>query len=174
MRKGNLMFIACLFLSCATFFPSAQPIFNRVAAGAVQTQSDNGPFSFGQGRFFIDGKAPRGFTEFEYLYLEGGSFKLSPDKKRMVADSHATLTGELYKGRRTFKLKRAAMEGDALTFESQAVNGVSFQFSGVVFNEAAEGDNDFVIGIKGRLSKLMNGKKVAEALVTFSYLEPED
>jgi hypothetical protein len=92
----------------------------------------------------------------------------------MVADSPKALKGELYKGRLTFKLKRVAMEGDALTFESQTIRGISFQFSGTVFNARPASDRDAEIGIKGRLSKLMNGKKVAEALVTFSYLEPED
>jgi hypothetical protein len=108
--------------------------FCRVIVEAARRQSDDGAFSFGEGRFFIDGKVPRGFTEFEYLYLEGGSFKLAPDKKRMIADSPTSLKGELYKGRSTFKLKRAAMEGDALTFETQAINGLTFQHSSAVLS----------------------------------------
>lgn len=149
-------------------------LIRRVIVEGTQRQSDNSDFSFGEGRFFIDGKAPKGFPEIEYLYLEGGSFKLAPDKKRMVADSPANLTGELQgKARRTFKLKKAAMESDAITFESQAIRGISFQFSGTVFNAATDNDEPASVGIKGRLSKFMNGKKVAEAQVTFSYLEPE-
>jgi hypothetical protein len=150
-------------------------LIRRVIVKGTQRQSDNSAFSFGEGRFFIDGTAPKGFPEIEYLYLEGGSFKLAPDKKRMVADSPANLTGELQgKARRTFKLKKAAMESDAITFESQAIRGISFQFSGTVFNAATNNDEPASVGIKGRLSKFMNGKKVAEAQVTFSYLEPED
>lgn len=151
----------------------AGPIY-RPMAETAQGQSNNATLSFGEGRFFIDGKAAKGFAEFEYLFLEGGSFRLSPDKKRMVADSPATLKGELYRGQRKFRLKKAVMEGEALTFESQAVRGVSFQFSGAVFNAADKDDSDIVIGMKGRLSKLLNGKKVAEAQVTFSYEEPTD
>jgi hypothetical protein len=147
----------------------------RIIVEGVQRQSDSSDFSFGEGRFFIDGKAPKGFPEIEYLYLEGGSFKLAPDKKRMIAGAPASLKGELQgKGRRTFKLKKAAMESDAIAFESQAVRGISFQFSGTVFNAATANDEPASIGIKGRLSKFMNGKKVAEAQVTFSYLEPGD
>ena len=169
-RKCILAIIVSMVFTIGAQVSGAGPV-RRAIVEAAQQQLDDRTFSFGEGRFFIDGKAPKGFTEFEYLYLEGGSFKLGPDKKRMIADSPASLKGELYKGRRKFKLKTAAMENDEITFESQVNGGVSFQFSGAVFNGAAE--DDFVV-IKGRLSKMLNGKKVAEAQVTFSYLEPTD
>jgi hypothetical protein len=162
-----------LVFTVGTQVSGAGPLCGALVA-AAQSQSEGETFSFGEGRFFIDGKAARAFTEFEFLYLEGGSLKLSPDKKRIVAVSAEGLKGELYKGRRTFKLKKAAMVGDALTFESQAISGTSFQFSGSVFNAATAEDNESIIGIKGRLSKFLNGKKVSEAQVTFSYLEPTD
>jgi hypothetical protein len=145
----------------------------KVVVEAIQAQSDNGTFGFGEGRFEVDGKVPKGFTEFQYLYLEGGSFKLAPDGKRMIADSPANLKGELY-GRLRFKMKKATLEGDTLTFETQVVRGISFQFSGTIFNATTEKDQPATIGIKGRLSKLISGKKVTEAQVTFDYLEPED
>jgi hypothetical protein len=173
-RRPVLAAIASLVFALGAQVPGAGPIRTVIVEG-IQRQSDNNDFSFGEGRFFIDGKAPKGFTEFEYLYLEGGSFKLAPDKKRMIADSPAVLKGELQgKRRRTFKLKTASMENDALNFESQPLGGISFQFSGTVFNAATEKDEPASVGIKGRLSKFINGKKVAEAQVTFSYLEPTD
>jgi hypothetical protein len=173
-RAHVLVVIVSLAFAVGTQVPGVVPIRRAIIEG-TQSQSDNNNFSFGEGRFFIDGKAPKGFPEIEYLYLEGGSFQIAPDKRRMITDSPASLTGELQgKGRRTFKLKKAAMESDAITFESQAVRGISFQFSGTVFNAATSSDEPASVGIKGRLSKFMNGKKVAEAQVTFSYLEPED
>jgi hypothetical protein len=173
-RTHVLVLIVSLAFAVGTQVPGVVPIRRAIVEG-TQSQSDNNNFSFGEGRFFIDGKAPKGFPEIEYLYLEGGSFQIAPDKRRMITDSPASLTGELQgKGRRTFKLKKAAMESDAITFESQAVRGISFQFSGTVFNAATSSDEPASVGIKGRLSKFMNGKKVAEAQVTFSYLEPED
>jgi len=146
-----------------------------VIVAGTRGQSDNSHFRFGDGRFTIDGKTPRDFREIEALYLEGGSFKLAPDKKRMIADKPASLKGELQgKGRLRFKLKQAAMESDKITFESVAVRGISFQFSGTVFNAATAKDDPASVGIKGLLSRFMNGKKVAEAKVTLSYLEPTD
>ena len=98
--------------------------------------------------------------------------KTSSDRRRIVAESPASLQGEIY-GRRKFKLKRATVEGDRTSFETQAVRGISFQFSGTVLNEARDEREPIYVSLKGRLTKLMNGKKVAEAQVTFGYLEPE-
>ena len=145
---------------------------HRVVVETAQRQSDDRTFGFGEGRFEID-KVPKGFTEFKYLYLDGGSFKLGPDGKRLITDSPANLKGELY-GRLRFKMKKAAIEDDAITFETQAVKGISFQFSGTVFNATTGKDQPVTVGLKGSLSKLLNGKKVAEAQVTFDYLEPGD
>jgi hypothetical protein len=93
----------------------------------------------------------------------------------MIAVKPTSLKGELQgKGRLRFRLKQAAMESDAITFESVAIRGISFQFRGTVFNAATAKDEPASVGIKGRLSKFMNGTKVAEALVTFSYAEPGD
>jgi len=138
-----------------------------------QQQSVNRALSFGDGRFFIDGKVPQAFTDFDFLYLEGGSFKLAPDGKRMIADSPTNLKGEVQgKRRRTYKLKKAVMESDALTLESLAIGGVSFQLSGRVL-KGGPTDDDFV-KIQGHVSKYLNGKKVAEADVTLVWLEPGD
>jgi|GEM_PF-3922732 len=173
-RTHALTVIASLVFAVGTQV-RAVGLNSGVIVAGTQGQSDNGVFSFGIGSFTIDGKTPRDFREIEYLYLEGGSFKLAPDKKRMIAVKPTSLEGELQGKRRlTFKLKKAAMESDAITFESQAIRGISFQFSGTVFNAATAKDEPVSVSIKGRLSKFMNGTKVAEALVTFSYLEPVD
>ena len=173
-RTHALMVIAPLVFAVTTKVPGVGLIRGVIVEG-TQGQSDNSNYSFGDGRFIIEGKTPKGFPEIESLYLEGGSFNLAPDKKRMITVKPASLQGEL-NGRRkpTFKLKKAAMESDAITFESQTVRGISFQFSGTVFNAATAKDEPASVGIKGLLSRFVNGKKVAEAQVTFSYLEPAD
>jgi hypothetical protein len=172
-RTHCLTVIASLVFAVSTHVLGAG-IISGVIVERTPGQSDNSDLSFGDGRFIIEGKTPKGFPEIESLYLEGGSFKLAPDKKRMIADKPISLNGELNGKRKpTFKLKKAAMESDVITFESQAVRGVSFQFSGTVFNATTARDQPASVGIKGSLSKFINGKKVAEAQVTLSYLEPE-
>jgi len=173
-RAHALMAIVSLVFAVGTQLLGVGPNTGVIVAG-TQGQSDTSNFSFGIGSFTIDGKTPGDFREIEYLYLEGGSFKLAPDKKRLIAVKPTSLEGELQGKRRlTYKLKKAAMESDAITFESQAIRGISFQFSGTVFNASTVKDEPVSVSIKGRLSKFRNGTKVAEALVTFSYLEPVD
>jgi len=87
----------------------------RVGSSAVieNVQQKSLTLGFGDGRFFIDGKVPPAFSDFDYLYLEGGSFKLAPDGKRMITDSPTSLKGEVQgKRRRIYKLKKAMMETD--------------------------------------------------------------
>ena len=138
------------------------------AAGAAQ---DDNVFSFGDGRYEIEGRRPAGFNEFRYLYLEGGKFNVGRDG-RLSAASGAPLKGELY-GRRKFRLKSVAFDGERLTFETAAVAGVSFRFEGTGSNPNYQPDLPYTLTFKGRLLKLVNGKKAAEAQVTFGYLEPE-
>jgi len=162
---GSLMFTVVMPM------PGARLVSGTVIKSAQQPV--NQTWSFGDGRFFIDGKIPPAFTDFDYLYLEGGSFKLASDGKRMIAESPTSLKGEVQgKRRRTYKLKKAMMEADSLTFESLAIGGVSFQFSGRVL-KGGPTDEDFV-KIQGRVLKYLNGKKVAEAEVTLVWLEPGD
>ncbi len=176
MREMQNLFVRaamlCLAFVISAFALVAEPLHVAVIE-PLPSQSDIESFSFGEGRYYIDGKAPKGFTEFEYLYLEGGTFNLGPDRKRLVSESHGGVKGEMY-GRLKFKMKRVFIDGDTITFETQAVRGISFQFSGIVFNAATERNEPITAGLKGRLSKWLNGKRVAEAQVTFDYLEPED
>ena len=145
-----------------------------LAAGAVVARAaqDDNLFSLGEGRFEISGRAPRGFAEFRYLYLEGTLLRRGAGG-RVTAESPASVKGELYRGRRKFRIKRAGFEGERFTFETAVNGGVSFQFDGAVSGMYAEADQPLIPVFKGRLVKLVNGKKAAEAQVTFGYLEPE-
>jgi hypothetical protein len=145
--------------------PYAAPIEVRPA------QSDD-TFSLGNGRFQINGRAPKGFMDFTYLYLEGAMLKSGSERQSLLAQSPTSLRGELY-GRRKFKMKKATIAGNQLSFETQPTGRVSFQFSGTVSNAATEDGQPINPQFKGRLSKFMNGKKVVEAQVTFGWLEPE-
>ena len=164
--------IVSLMFTLVAQVPGARLVSEAVVKGAQQ-QPANKTLSFGDGSFTIDGKVLQAFTEFEYLYLEGGPFKLAPDGKRVITDSRINLKGEVQgKRKRIYKLKQAIMESDSLTFESLAIGGVSFQFSGKVL-KGGPTDDDFV-KIVGHVSKYLNGKKVAEADVTLVWLEPGD
>lgn len=144
-----------------------------LAAGAVAARApqDDNLFRLGDGRFEISGNARRGFTEFRYLYVEGTLLRRGPGG-RVTAETPASVKGELY-GRRKFRMKRVGFEGERFTFETAVNRGVSFQFDGTVSGFYAGADQPLIPVFKGRLLKFVNGKKVAEAQVTFGYLEPE-
>jgi hypothetical protein len=139
-------------------------------AGAVVAQDDD-TFALGEGRFEIDGRAPRGLAEFRSLYLEGAQLRRGSGRS-LTAVPPATVKGEV-QARRKFRLKKAAFDGDRFSFETVAVGGVSFQFEGTVSNYRTEADQPISPVFKGRLAKLMNGKKAAEGQVTLGHREPE-
>lgn len=144
-----------------------------LASGALAARAGQGDnvFSFGEGRYEIEGRRPPGFGEFRYLFLEGGRFRVGRDG-RLSPASDAPVKGELY-GRSKFRMKSVGFDGGRLTFETVAVKGVSFQFDGTASNMYSDPDLPVTLSFKGRLLKLVNGKKAAEAQVTFGYLEPE-
>ena len=139
-------------------------------AGGVVAQ-DNDTFALGEGRFEIEGRAPRGLAEFRSLYLEGAQLRRGHGRS-LAAVPPASVKGEV-QARRTFRLKRAAFDGDRFSFETVTVGGVSFQFEGTVYNYRTEADQPISPVFKGRLTKLVNGKKGAEGQVTLGHLEPE-
>lgn len=141
-----------------------------VGAGAIVAQDDD-TFALGEGRFEIEGRAPRGLAEFRSLYLEGAQLRRG-EGRSLTAVPPASVKGEV-QARRKFRLKRAAFDGDRFSFETVAVGGVSFQFEGTVYNYRTDADQPISPVFKGRLTKLMNGKKVAEGQVTLGHLEPE-
>ena len=142
------------------------------ASSATRAAQDDETFALGEGRFEVEGRMPRGFTEFRYLYVEGAQLRRGGDFRRLTAVPPARVKGELY-GRRKFRLKKAAFDGERFSFETLAVAGVSFQFDGTVYNGATAADQFISPAFKGLLLKFLNGKKVAEAQVTFGHLEPE-
>jgi hypothetical protein len=139
-------------------------------AGGVVAQ-DNDTFALGEGRFEIEGRTPRGLAEFRSLYLEGAQLRRGGGRS-LTAIPPASVKGEV-QARRKFRLKRAAFDDDRFSFETVTVGGVSFQFEGTVYNYRPGADQPISPVFKGRLTKLMNGKKVAEGQVTLGHLEPE-
>ena len=169
-RVFVVLFIAFLAAASVSHAPAAAA--PHAAPPEVRLAQDDETFILGEGRFEIEGRAPRGFNEFRYLYLEGAQLRRGSDPRRLTPVTPASVKGELY-GRRKFRIRKAAFDGEQLSFETQAVGGVSFQFSGTVYNGATAADQIISPAFKGRLLKFMNGKKVAEAQVTFGHLEPE-
>ena len=121
------------------------------SAHAPTDASDFGGF------YWLNGKAPaglKGFASFELNTMKyiGNSVRPIPIKPYGVV--HAG---------RNYKMARIDIMGDALSFETVNLAGVTYKFSGRLTRSA----DPNAPSLKGWLSKTVNGKTVAEAQVGF-------
>ena len=68
----EMYFVCALVIKLSPAFkatPGVTP--SRPARAEASRARSNDEFSFGEGRYQIEGKVPKGFTDFTYLYLEG-------------------------------------------------------------------------------------------------------
>ncbi|MFL6230105.1 MAG: hypothetical protein ACJ741_15140 [Pyrinomonadaceae bacterium] len=123
------------------------------------------PYTFdaGEGAFVFDGKPPKGFEELTAFELPGVLLRLGDDGTSIVSvstDPHASVD---VKGGRQFKSRRISITGDEITFETLAVRGVSYEFTGHFIKHQVDKGQLLDATLKGRLTKFVNGSKVAEA-----------
>jgi hypothetical protein len=119
-------------------------------------------FDAGEGAYVFDGKPPAGFAELTALELPGVLLKLGDDGSiiSISTDPHASVD---IKGGRQFKSRRVTITGDQITFETEAVRGVSYQFTGRFYKHQVDRGQLLDATLKGRLTKFVKGVKVAEA-----------
>ena len=116
------------------------------------------------GYYFPQGKLPAAFAEISHLHLSTIDENANP----------APLNGFIRpkrKAAKDYKLVSPKLEGKQLTFTTQAIGGVSYSFDGA-FTKLGDFPTDRPEGeviLKGRLTKMLNGKKVAETNVSFTY-----
>jgi hypothetical protein len=116
------------------------------------------------GYYFPKSRLPRAFAEIDHLYLSTIDDQGNP----------TSLNGWIRPKRRAAKdyhLVNPTLEGKKLTFTTQAVRGISYSFTGT-FTKLGNFPVDRPEGqvvLKGHLIKMLNGKKVAETDVSFTY-----
>lgn len=119
-------------------------------------------FNAGECDYLFDGRAPRGFEGLLSFGFSDIALTLTPDGASIASvapDPHVTLS---FKGGREFKSKQASVTGDQISFETKSVRGVSYQFTGRFTRGQVDGNTLLDAKLKGRLTKLFNGSKVAE------------
>jgi hypothetical protein len=127
----------------------------RTSAHAPVDAMDFGGF------YFLNGKAPaglKGFTSFDLTTAKyiNNSVKPIPIKPY----------GAVYAGRK-YKMARIDITGDALSFETVVLAGVTYKFNG----RLTRSNDPNAPSLRGWLSKTVNGKTVAEAEVGFAIEE---
>ncbi|MFL6211095.1 MAG: hypothetical protein ACJ74W_19760 [Pyrinomonadaceae bacterium] len=152
--------------------PTTPPPAAPAAAppSAPPAAESNGPDTFdaGEGFYLFDGKPPTGFEGFEGFEFMEVVLRLSADKSHVVLAAGYNPKAQVdFKGGRTFKAQPVHFNEDQVSFETQSIRGVSYQFDGR-FIKGLNDEHQFVDArLKGRITKLVNGKKVAEAQMSF-------
>ena len=142
--------------------PAAQTAQNANAAAQPSPEAAQGDVT---GAYFASGSLPAEFSEIEHLSLATIDENGRP----------APLNGFIRPKRRSaddYKLVNPRLAGRDLTFTTAAVGGVSYSFKGTFttlgnFPENPPDAEEVVL--RGTLTKLKDGKVVAETPVSFTY-----
>ncbi|MFN2595761.1 MAG: hypothetical protein ABR563_00975 [Pyrinomonadaceae bacterium] len=122
-------------------------------------------FDAGEGAYVFDGKPPVGFAGLEALELPGVLLRLGANNSivSVSTDPHAWVDTRSGRQVKQFKSKRVTLNGDEISFETEAVGGVSYQFTGRFYKDQVDKGQLLNATLKGQIVKLVNGKKVAAA-----------
>ena len=117
------------------------------------------------GAYFPAGPLPAEFSEIEHLSLA------TVDAQGKPADLNGFIRPK-EKSARDYKLVDPKLEGKLLTFTTTAVKGVSFSFEGMFerlddFSQNPPASDELIL--KGTLTKMEDGEKVALTRVAFTY-----
>ena len=120
------------------------------------------------GFFMISGKAPKEFADIDHINL-GGSGEYG-------AGANPPYYGQIRlkdKKKTDFKLLKPTLEGKNLSFKTEAVNGVSYEFVGTLtqtdFSTPETQPQAEEKVLSGTLRKLKAGKMIAESKVEFTW-----
>ncbi len=111
------------------------------------------------GSFWIIGDTPKGFEDF-------GGINLNSHRNRRLPASGINLTNGV-----VIRFKTISIAREKFTFTSNTRRGISYRFSGrflkggTFFSDIS--DDDAVL--EGTLTKLSNGRVIAQAKLLFSY-----
>jgi hypothetical protein len=120
-----------------------------------------------EGLFELKGRAPKGLEGLKAIVLTTVNF--TPEGAVPVKPSGNVRAGGVY------KMARVTINGENLSFETLAVRGVSYQFTGKLTRENnATSDDPAASLLKGHLTKSLNGSKMAEADVELESVEGVD
>jgi hypothetical protein len=104
--------------------------------------------------YLMDEALMKGFPDFDYFEIE------VRDEGGLPMPTQGAVHGK-----REHKFKSVSLSGDRLGFETEAIRGVSYRFSGTIGLDTADPTSDRVL--RGNFTKLQNGKTVGWMYATF-------
>ena len=127
--------------------------------------AENAEYEFEVGGFYsIIGELPKGFKDFEEISITVTEYKTASEENDYRGTPIPPEGFVLAK--KEFKFTKISLSSKTMAFETQAIKGVSYKFSGKFIEKAPFWDFDFETPVlEGRLVKSKNGKKTAESNV---------
>lgn len=121
------------------------------------------------GDYYIIGDLPEGFKDFEGLSITTKNYE-NASAENDYAGVPVPPEGYIYM-KKEFKFVRINIADKQISFETEDVRGISYQFVGefIEEEEIKNGEYSDYAVLKGRLSKMKNGLKIAESEVKFAY-----
>jgi hypothetical protein len=125
--------------------------------------------------YYIIGKLPKGFRDFENLSIVTRDYENASEENNYEAVPIPPKGFFLTK--KEFNFTRIKIANKQIAFETEAKNGVSYQFVGEFIEEEAievkdKDGNEYTDSavLKGRLKKMRDGKMIAESEVKFAIM----
>lgn len=179
MRKQNLILVTCLFVLCSAFLVTAGVAQQRRRLGGHLKQIETLPLAFKmttlQEKFsaasingfygFYVNTPPKGFEDV-------GGIDVVTRKGRSKRPAPAVPRASVFAQHKFYNSTRFNLNGNNLSFETVALKGVSYQFTGM-FHKVKITDEPTMF-LKGHLIKSVNGRKVAEADVDLQFEPGEE
>jgi len=120
------------------------------------------------GEYYVIGKLPKGFKDFESLSIQLTDYSLALPENN-YEDVHIPPKGYVDMKKSVFDFARISVSNKRISFETEAIKGISYKFVGKFVDEAIDmGEYLEHAALEGDLIKLRNGKKIAETQVKFA------
>lgn len=114
--------------------------------------------------YFAREKPPKGFENFEFLEISARDYETESDE--YVGGIPIPPKG-FVQTKKEYKFVRIGIGDKEISFETEKIGGVSYQFNGRFRSEDSYLSGEDSADLKGRLVKLKNGKKIAETKAEF-------
>lgn len=155
--------IAATRLSVEKKTADFKKIIQNAEDEAAQNKADSeATYEFdGEGEYYIPGDIPKGFNEFGAIQIETRDWEADSDE--FPCGKPIPPQGHIFH-KEKFHFKRIGIANRQIALETENVKGISYKFAGSFLKESIYDEkNKASIMLEGRLTKLKNGKKIAES-----------
>jgi hypothetical protein len=147
--------------------PRAAPTPVEVSKSEEENETEPVYEEYVGGDYFIIGNLPKGFKDFDNLWVETAEYALASAEKG-YQDIYIPPRGGVLANKKKFIFKRVAVSRKRLSFETETIKGVSYKFTGKTVDEIIDvGEFMAHAELEGVLTKLRGGKKIAEIKIKF-------